>query len=99
MDKSLFEITLDTNYYNLLALNDALRIFVIQVVVQGLFVLRNPEIDFFAPVFIENTLFIVAGVLIYWLVFNHILSFKLKDTVNKDKEFNNYYQSVYMNNI
>tara|TARA_Y100000389_G_scaffold92270_1_gene88908 strand:+ start:1074 stop:1355 length:282 start_codon:yes stop_codon:yes gene_type:complete len=92
--KTMFEIELDTSQYNLVALNDTLRMLVIQVVVQILFVLRNPEVELLSNIFIENTLFILLGVIVYWLVFNHIIHFKTKDSKNEVK---NHYQSIYSN--
>ena len=94
METSMFEIEIDTSKYNLVALNDTLRMLVIQVVVQVLFVLRNPEVELLSNIFIENTLFILLGVMVYWLVFNHIIHFKIKDSKN---EIKNHYQSVYSN--
>ena len=76
MDKPIFEFNLNLSDYNILALNDALRMLVIQVVVQILFVLRNPEVDLLSNIFIENTLFIILGVIVYWLLFNHVIVFK-----------------------
>lgn len=91
MDKPLFEFNLDLSDYNILALNDTIRMLVIQIVVQILFVLRNPEVDLLSNIFIENTLFIILGVMVYWLVFNHVIVFKNKDIVNKS----DYYQDIY----
>ena len=91
--KTMFEIELDTSQYNLVALNDTLRMLVIQVVVQILFVLRNPEVELLSNIFIENTLFILLGVIVYWLVFNHLLVFTNKED---NDSINNYYQSVYV---
>jgi len=91
MDKPIFEFNLDLSDYNILALNDTIRMLVIQVVVQILFVLRNPEVELLSNIFIENTLFIILGVMVYWLLFNHVIVFKNKDKVNKT----DYYQDVY----
>ena len=91
MDKPIFEFNLDLSDYNILALNDTIRMLVIQIVVQILFVLRNPEVDLLSNIFIENTLFIILGVMVYWLLFNHVIVFKNKDIVNKS----DYYQDVY----
>lgn len=91
MDKPIFEFNLDLSDYNILALNDTIRMLVIQVVVQILFVLRNPEVDLLSNIFIENTLFIILGVMVYWLLFNHVIVFKNKDKVNNS----DYYQDVY----
>jgi len=89
MDKPLFEINLNLSDYNVIALNDTLRMLVIQIVVQILFVLRNPEIEFFSNIFIENTLFIILGVMVYWLIFNNIITFK------NDKLNEIYFQKIY----
>ena len=94
MDKPIFEFNLDLSDYNILALNDTIRMLVIQVVVQILFVLRNPEVDLLSNIFIENTLFIILGVMVYWLLFNHVIVFKNKDKVNNS----DYYQDVYTRN-
>ena len=91
MDKPIFEFNLDLSDYNILALNDTIRMLVIQVVVQILFVLRNPEVDLLSNIFIENTLFIILGVMVYWLLFNHVIVFKNKDKVNNS----DYYQDIY----
>lgn len=91
MDKPIFEFNLELSDYNILALNDTIRMLVIQVVVQVLFVLRNPEVDLLSNIFIENTLFIILGVMVYWLLFNHVIVFKNKDKVNNS----DYYQDVY----
>jgi len=89
MDKPLFEIELDISDYNLIALNDTLRMLLIQVVVQVLFVLRNPQVELLSNIFIENTLFIILGITVYWLIFNHIVIFKNKDNTNV------FYQKIY----
>lgn len=92
--QSIFNIELDTSEYNILAVNDTIRMLVIQVVVQILFTLRNPSVEFLSLTFVENTLFILLGVIIYWLVFNHLVHIK---PVKGDKDtLNNYYQSVYL---
>ena len=60
---------LDINDYSLLALNDMVRMAIIQIVVQILFFLRHDNVELFSAVFLENTLFIVMGVFIYWIIF------------------------------
>jgi hypothetical protein len=94
MDKPILELELDLSDYNIMTLNDTIRMLVIQVVVQILFVLRNPEIDLLSDIFIENTLFIILGVMVYWLIFNHIIVFKNKDKLNNS----DYYQNIYSEN-
>ena len=89
----MLTIKLDTSTYNLVLLNDLARMFIIQLVVQVLFFLRNDNLELFSPVFIENTLFILLGIFVYWLVFNNIITFTNKDT--KENTMDTYYQSVY----
>jgi len=90
--KSMFAINIDIDDYNILVINDVMRMFIIQLVVQVLFFLRNDKVELFSMVFIENTLFILFGVIIYWLVFNNLIIFTNKG----DKaDVNNYYQKVY----
>ena len=93
MSKPLYEINLNVSSYELLAINDFMRMFVIQVVVQGLFVLRHDNLSFFSQIFLENTLFILLGVLSYWLVFNHIVKFKT-DTEHSEN-LKNHFQTMY----
>ena len=89
----MFTINMDTDNYNLLVINDLARMFIIQLVVQILFFLRHDKVELFSTVFIENTLFILLGIIIYWLFFNNILTFTNKED---DKvELNNYYQNIY----
>ena len=89
MDKPLFEIDVDISDYNIIALNDTIRMLVIQVVVQILFVLRNPEVELLSNIFIENTLFIILGIMVYWLLFNHVIIFKNKGDNNV------FFQKIY----
>lgn len=94
MIKSMFTMNLDMNDYNLLALNDIMRMFIIQLVVQVLFFLRNDKVELFSTVFLENTLFILLGVLIYWIVFNNVVVFTNKESKDAST-LNDYYQNVY----
>ena len=89
MDKPLFEIDVDISDYNLMALNDTVRMLLIQVVVQVLFVLRNPQVELLSSIFIENTLFIILGIMVYWLIFNHAITFKNKNNTDI------FYQKIY----
>ena len=53
--------------------------------------MKNTEVELCSQVFIENTLFILAGTMIYWLVFKHIINFTVKG--NPDKHI--HYQEIY----
>ena len=94
MSQSIFTIKLDTDNYNLLVINDLMRMFVIQFVVQILFFLRNDKIELFSTIFIENTLFTLLGLLVYWLVFNNIILFTNKK-IDDSSISNQFYQNVY----
>lgn len=88
-----YKLNINISDYNLLVLNDFMRLFVIQFTSQILFKLNNESCELFSKIFIESTLFILLGVLVYWLIFNHLLVFTNKeDNVTTD----NYYQSVYV---
>jgi hypothetical protein len=90
----MFTINLDVSEYDLLVINDLMRMFIIQLVVQVLYFLRHDKVELFSTVFLESTLFILLGIIIYWLLFNNILIFT--NDKNKDKsDLGNYYQNVY----
>ena len=87
----MFTINLDVSEYDSLVINDLMRMFIIQLIVQVLYYLRHDNVELFSMVFLETTLFILLGIIIYWLLFNKIVIFK-----NKDKsDLDNYYHNVY----
>jgi hypothetical protein len=90
----MISIPLDIDKYTLITINDILRMFVIQVVAQVLFSFKNDS-DLFTGIFIENTLFLLLGVIVYWFVFNNLLVFTSNE--DKDKSIKNlsYYQNIY----
>lgn len=91
---AIFNLELDTSYYNILVINDAMRMLIIQLVVQILFTLRNSNIECFSEIFIENTLFIILGVLVYWLVFKNIVNFTSTQTEDEHIHYQNIYKSI-----
>ena len=86
-----YKIKIDISDYQLIALNDIIRMFIIQVVVQILIGLKNNSLDVLTSNFIETTLFILIGVFVYWFVFNYVLVFTNKKEVDTD----DYYQMKY----
>ena len=94
MIESMFTINLDISDYDLLVINDLMRMFIIQLVVQVLYFLRHDKVELFSTVFLESTLFILLGVIIYWLLFNNILIFTNDENKYKN-DVSNYYQNVY----
>jgi len=86
------KVQLDISDYNLLAFNDFMRLFIIQLTSQILFTINHNSSELFSSIFIESTLFILLGVLVYWLVFNHLVVFTNKKEVKQE----DYYQSIYV---
>ena len=95
MIDSIFTIKLDVDNYNLLVINDLMRMFIIQLVMQILFFLRHDKVELLSTIFIENTLFILLGIVIYWLLFNNILIFTNERRDKNEHSLSDYYQSTY----
>lgn len=88
-----FVLNLDVSDYELVAINDLIRMFTLQMVVQILFYLRNEKLELFSLAFLENTLFILLGLIVYWFVVN-----KLAVVTNKKDNSTpetNYFQNNY----
>lgn len=88
-----FILNLDVSDYELVAINDLIRMFTLQMVVQILFYLRNEKLELFSLSFLENTLFILLGLIVYWFVVN-----KLAVVTNKKDNSipeTNYFQNNY----
>ena len=73
----LFEWALDLDPAYFPMLNDAVRMGVIQLVVQFLFFAVNPaENPFFSTMFLQTIGFVVVGVLVYWLLVRNVFVFR-----------------------
>ena len=92
MLNSMFKIHLDMDDYDILVINDLMRMFIIQLVVQVLFFLRHDKLELFSMVFIEQTLFILLGIVVYWIIFNNVIVFTNKD----EPKLSDYYQNSYV---
>jgi hypothetical protein len=86
---SIYEISIDTNSYNIIIINDFLRMFVIQVFSQFMYSHINNQ-EFLSYSFLENTSYILLSILVYWLVFNKILYFTGKNSDNYDSNLPHY---------
>ena len=85
--EALYKIELDVDNNTIIMINDLSRMFVMQVVVQIMFYLRNDNVELWSNIFLENLLFILLGLFIYWFVFNRFVIFN-----NKEKNLeDNYY--------
>ena len=89
MNEAFYRIELDIDDNTLVMINDLSRMFIMQVVVQSLFYLRHDSTELLSDIFIENLLFILLGLFVYWFVFNRLVTF---DNGNKDEQ-DNYHQS------
>lgn len=58
----------------LLMIYDILRTLTMQIVVQVLVVANNPGISFFSSNFIQVSLFLILGILVFWMIVYKYLS-------------------------
>ena len=70
--EALYRIELDVDNNTITMINDLTRMFIMQVVVQIMFYLRNDNVELWSNIFLENLLFILLGLFIYWFVFNRL---------------------------
>lgn len=74
---SLFEFNLNINKEYIPMINDLIRMAVIQIMAQMLFVYAsNGQEFFFNELFIQTLFFILLGVLVYWLIIRKIFVIK-----------------------
>ena len=57
-----------------LMIYDILRTITMQVVVQVLIVFNNPELSFFSGNFLQVTLFLILGTIVFWMIVYKYLS-------------------------
>ena len=88
-----FTFNLNLSDYEIIAINDLLRMFTLQVVVQVLFYMRNEKLELFSLSFIENTLFILLGLIVYWFVVNKFIVISNKK--DNSRPVTNYFQNNY----
>lgn len=53
---------------------DIVRTVIIQIVVQFLFYMNNPGVEFFTSIFFQTTVFLVLGVVVFWLIAYKIMA-------------------------
>lgn len=74
---SLFEFNLNINKEYIPMINDLIRMAVIQIMAQMLFVYAsNGQEFFFNEIFIQTLFFILIGVLVYWLIIRKVFIIK-----------------------
>lgn len=53
---------------------DIIRTVTVQLIVQILFTMNNPSISLISITFIQTTLFLILGIMVFWLVIYKFLS-------------------------
>ena len=67
MEKRIYEF-IETNEESLPLIYDIIRTITIQFIVQILFTLNNPSVSLLSTAFIQTTLFLILGIMIFWLI-------------------------------
>jgi hypothetical protein len=83
-DNSLYSLQIDIDEQYIPMINDVIRITVIQVIAQFLFSLVRQEASFkfMSDIFVQTILFLLVGVLFYWLIVTKIITIKSKTQEN-----------------
>ena len=69
------------------AFYDIIRLLVLQIVTQFLFSLTNTSVTFLNPVFIQSTVFLCIGLVIYWfIIYDNIHMEKFVSLFMKDEK-------------
>lgn len=64
----------NSNDESLPMLYDIVRTVTVQVIVQILFTMNNPSVSLISASFIQTTLFLILGIMVFWLVIYKFLS-------------------------
>ena len=67
---------IESNQESLPMIYDILRTITIQFVVQLLFTMNNSNISFLSITFLQTTLFLILGTMVFWLIIYKTLSTK-----------------------
>ena len=74
---SLWQINLNINKEYIPMINDLYRMAIIQIVAQMLYYFTNPSKNHFMDeMFIQTLLYILVGIIAYWLIVKKIFIFK-----------------------
>ena len=74
---SLWQINLNINKEYIPMINDLYRMAIIQIVAQMLYYFTNPSKNYFMDeMFIQTLLYILVGIIAYWLIVKKIFIFK-----------------------
>ena len=75
MSSSIYKFDLDIDKEYIPAINDMIRMFIIQLVVNIMFYVSNPkENALLNETFLETLLYILLGVMTYWLIIKKLIA-------------------------
>ena len=87
MDDNLYTFNLQIHQKYVPMINDMIRMFTIRFITQLLVSINNPSIRLLNTVFLSTTLFILFGVVFYWVVVKNAISIKsvyTNDNLDRD---------------
>ena len=73
IEKVIYDF-IETNDESLPMIYDMIRTITIQVIVQVLFTMNNPSVSIMIITFIQTTLFLILGIMIFWLIIYKFIS-------------------------
>ena len=73
IEKVIYDF-IETNDESLPMIYDMIWTITIQVIVQVLFTMNNPSVSIMSITFIQTTLFLILGIMIFWLIIYKFIS-------------------------
>jgi|TARA_X000001036_G_scaffold389121_1_gene385856 hypothetical protein len=73
IEKVIYDF-IETNDESLPMIYDMIRTITVQVIVQILFTMNNPSVSLMSITFIQTTLFLILGIMIFWLIIYKFIS-------------------------
>tara|TARA_Y100000814_G_scaffold271322_1_gene227959 strand:- start:49 stop:318 length:270 start_codon:yes stop_codon:yes gene_type:complete len=84
IEKVIYDF-IETNDESLPMIYDMIRTITIQVIVQVLFTMNNPSVSIMSITFIQTTLFLILGIMIFWLIIYKFISTNYLNPLFKKK--------------
>ena len=73
IEKVIYEF-IETNEESLPMIYDIIRTITVQIIVQILFTMNNPSVSLMSITFIQTTLFLILGIMVFWLIIYKFIS-------------------------
>ena len=73
LEKIIYDF-IETNEESLPMVYDIIRTITVQVIVQILFTINNPSVSLMSITFIQTTLFLILGIMVFWLIIYKFIS-------------------------